>query len=68
MGDRITILVAAAAISAALGIGSYATNARINDVNARINDVNMRIDDLQADIRELRTLIINSTSRDEAAD
>ena len=71
-GDRITILVAAGAISATLGVGSCSTNARIDDVNtqlnARIDDVNARIDDVQADIRELRALIIDAIKRDEPAD
>lgn len=72
MGDRITILVAAGAISATLGIGSCSTNARIDDVNTQLNmrigDVNARIDDLQADIHELRTLIIDAIRRGEPAD
>ena len=79
MGDRITILVAAGAISATLGVGSCLTNARIDDVNsqlntriddvnARINDVNARIDDVQADIRELRALVIDALKRDDPAD
>ena len=72
LGDRITILVAAGAISATLGIGSCSTNVRISDVNTqlntRIDDVNARIDDLQADIRELRMLIIDAIKRDEPAD
>ena len=66
-GDRITILVAAGAISATLGVGSCSTNARIDDVNThldtRIDDVNTRIDDLQADIRELRALVIDAIKR-----
>ena len=56
-GDRITILVAAGAISATLGIGSCSTNARIDDVNTRLDT---RIDDVQADIRELRALVIEA--------
>ena len=72
MGDRITILVAAGAISATLGVGSCSTNARIDDVNTQLNtrigDVNARIDDVQADIRELRTLIIDAIRRGESAD
>ena len=79
MGDRITVLVAAGAISATLGVGSCSTNARIDDVNtrldtriddvnARIDDVNARIDDVQADIRELRVLIINAIQADTLAD
>ena len=72
MGDRITILVAAGAISATLGVGSCSTNARIDDVNvqldSRIDDVNARIDDVQADIRELRALIINALQADTPAD
>ena len=61
MGDRITILVAAGAISATLGMGSCSTNMRIDDLNARIDDV-------QADVRELRTLIIDIARRSEPAD
>ena len=34
MGDRITVLVVAGAISATLGVGSCSTKARIDDVNA----------------------------------
>ena len=79
LGDRITILVAAGAISTTLGMGSCSTNARIDDVktqlntriddvNGRIDDVNARIDDLQADIRELRTLIVGGNRTDVAAD
>ena len=63
--DRISMLVAAAAIVATLGVGTCSTNARFNDVNARFNDVNRRIDDrfddanrriddLQSEIRGLR--------------
>ena len=61
MGDRITILVAAGAISAMLGMGSWATNMLIDDLKARIDDV-------QADVRELRTLIIDIARRGEPAD
>lgn len=61
MRDRITILVAAGAISAAPGMGSWATNMLIDDLQARIDDV-------QADVRELRTLIIDIARRGEPAD
>ena len=47
-GDRITILVAAGAVSTTLGVGSCSTNARIDDVttlvNSRIDDVYRRFD------------------------
>ena len=70
-GHRLTILVAAGAISATLGVGSYSTNARIDDGNThldtRIDDVNARIDGVQADIRELRALIIDAITRDDPA-
>ena len=72
MGDRITIIVAAGAISATLGVGSCSTNARIDDVNTqlntRIDDVNARIDDVQADIRELRALVIDALKRSAPTD
>ena len=49
-GDRITILVAAGAVSATLGMGSCSTNARIGDaitlVNQRIDDVYRIFDDV----------------------
>ena len=68
---RITILVAAGAISATLGVGSWSTNARIDDGNTHldtcIDDVNARIDDVQADIRGLRALIIDAITRDDPA-
>ena len=47
-GDRITILAAAGAVSATLGIGSCSTSARIGDVitqvNSRFDDINGRFD------------------------
>ena len=53
-GDRITIIVAAGAISATLGVGTCSTNARIDGVNARIDGVNAqldtRIDDMNAQL------------------
>ena len=61
MGDRITILVAAGATSATLGMGSWAINMRTDDLRARIDDV-------QADVRELRTLIIEIARRGEPAE
>lgn len=65
MGDRITILVAAGAISATLGVGSWSTNARINDVKTQFS---ARIDDVQEDIRELRALVINALKHGDPAD
>ena len=58
MGDRITILVAVGAVSATLGVGSWSTNARINDVNTQLNaridgvraQLNTRIDDMGAQL------------------
>ena len=47
-GDRITILVAAAAVSATFGVGSCSTNARIDDVSIRFDDVNGRLDRVNA--------------------
>ena len=49
-GDRITIIVAAGAISATLAVGTCSTNARIGDVNARIGDVNARIDGVSSQL------------------
>ena len=66
--DRVSMLVAAGAIVATLGVGTCSTNARFNDVNARFDDVERRIDALQADIRELRTLVIDAIKRGEPAD
>lgn len=77
--DRISILVAASAVVATLGVGTCSTNARFDDVNRRIDDVNRRIDDantamgerldaIQADIRELRALVIDAIKRGEPAD
>ena len=65
MGDRITILVAAGAISATLGVGSWSTNARINDVNMQLNT---GIDDVQEDIRDLRVLVIDALEHGDPAD
>ena len=65
MGDRITILVAASAVSATLGVGSWSTNAHINDVNTQLNT---RIDDVQEDIRELRALVIDALKHGDPAD
>ena len=77
--DRISILVAAGAVVATLGVGTCSTNARFGDVNRRIDDVNGRIDDvnttmgarldaIQADIRELRALVIDAIQSGEPAD
>ena len=66
--DRVSMLVAAGAIVATLGVGTCSTNACFNDVNARFDDVERRIDALQADIRELRTLVIDAIKRGEPAD
>ena len=83
MGDRITILVAAGVVSATLGVGSWSTNARINDVNTQLNtriddmgtriddmgaQLNARIDDVQEDIRELRALVIDALKHGDPAD
>ena len=65
MGDRITVLAAAGAISATLGVGSCSTNARIDDVNTQLNT---RIDDVQAHIWELRALVIDALKHGGPAD
>ena len=44
--DRISMLIAAGAIVATLGVGTCSTNARFNDVNSRFNDVNRRFNDV----------------------
>ena len=59
--DRLSMLVAAGAIVATLGVGTCSTNARFDDVNRRI-------DALQADIRELRSLVIDAIKARAAAD
>ena len=56
-----TVLAAAGAISATLGVGSWSTNVRIDDVNAGIDDV-------QADVRELRALVVNALKHGGPAD
>lgn len=56
-----TVLAAAGAINATLGVGSWSTNVRIDDVNAGIDDV-------QADLRELRALVIDALRHDGPAD
>ena len=68
--SRISMLVAAGAIRATLGVGTCSTNARFNDVNSRFDDanalfdgVNRRTDDVQADIRALRSLVIDAIRR-----
>lgn len=77
--DRISVLVAAGAVVATLGVGTCSTNARFDDVNRRIDDVNRRIDDantatgerldaIQADIRELRAPVIDAIKGREPAD
>lgn len=37
VGDRITVLVAAGAISATLGMGACSTNAHLDDLKMQIN-------------------------------
>ena len=53
--DRISILVAAGAVVATLGVGTCSTNARFDDVNARFNDVSGRIDDVNRRIDDVNT-------------
>ena len=72
--DRISLYLAAGAIIVTLGVGTFSTNARFNDVNARFDDVNRRIDDVnrridgvQADIRELRALVVDAIRRSAPA-
>ena len=65
-GDRISFFVGAIVVT--LGVGTYSTNARFDDVNRRFDDVNGRFDDVQADIRELRALLIDVVERRETAD
>ena len=52
--DRISLLLAVATIVVTLGVGTYSTNARIDDlsasVNRRFDDVNRRFDDLSASV------------------
>ena len=64
--DRISMLVAAGAIVATIGVGTCSTNGRFDDVNRRIDDVNRRIDGLQTDIRELRSLVVEAIKADTA--
>ena len=76
-GDRITILVAAGAITATVGAGTCSTNARVAGMQADIRQVREDVQtdirelraDVQADIRELRALVIDAIQgRSEAAD
>ncbi len=46
--DRITILLAVAALCGTIIGTSCSTNARIDDMNARFGDVNARFDDVNA--------------------
>ena len=56
--DRIPFVLGVGAIVVTLGVGTWSTNARIDDVNRRLDDlnadVNRRFDDVRADIRGLR--------------
>ena len=76
--DRITILVAAAAVVFTMAGSAWYSGKPIDDVNARINDVNTRVGGLRTDmnarftevhddITELRTLVIEVLKRDPAA-
>lgn len=66
-GDRITILVAAGAVSATLGVGSCSTNARIDDVhtlvNSRIDDVYRRFDDVSIRFDDVNARIDDVNAR-----
>ena len=64
--DRLSMLVAAGAIVATIGVGTCSTNSRFDDVNRRIDDVNERINDIQTDIRELRSLLIEAIKTNTA--
>ena len=46
--DRITILLAVAALCGTIVGTSCSTNARIGDMNARLSDMNARFDDMNA--------------------
>ena len=66
MGDRMTVLAAAGAISATLGVGSHGRPmCALDDVNRQRNT---RIDDVQADVRELRALVVNALKHGGPAD
>lgn len=67
-GDRITILVAAGAITATVAAGTCSTNTRCAEMQADIRQVREDVQtdirelraDVQADIRELRALVIDA--------
>ena len=76
-GDRITILVAAGAITATVAAGTCSTNTRFAEMQADIRQVREDVQtdirelraDVQADIRELRALVIDAIQgRTEEAD
>ena len=77
--DDIRMMLGAGAIAAAISAGTCSTNGRIDEVHRRIDDVNTRmtegfenlnrrIDGLDADVRELRTLPLESVEQDPAGD
>ena len=69
--DRITILVAAAAVVCTMVGSAWYSGKRIDDVNARIGDLrtdmNARFTEVHDDITELRTLVIEVLKRDPDA-
>ena len=69
--DRITILVAAAAVVCTMAGSAWYSGKRIDDVNARIGDLrtdmNARFTEVHDDITELRTLVIEVLKRDPDA-
>ena len=76
-GDRITILVAAGAVTSTVAVGTSSTNTRFAEMQADIRQVREDVQtdirelrtDVQADIRELRALVIDAIqARTEEAD
>ena len=55
--DRITVLLAVAALCGTIIGTSCSTNARIGDMNARIGDMNARFDDVNARIGDVNTRV-----------
>ena len=60
--DRITILLAVAALCGTIIGTSCSTNARIGDMNARIGDMNARFDDVNTRIGDVNTRVDTLTA------
>lgn len=65
-GDRITVLVAAGAIAATVGVGTCSTSARFGEVRADMREVRDEVRALRDDVQDLGERVTRLEVRLEA--